>query len=390
MKAPLLICGCLLSFSVHAFAQSHGGGHTGGSGSTGTGSGVGVPSNSPGITGGSSSITPFISGKVVLDDGTAVTEPVAIETLCLGSRHTVAFTDSRGAFNFQFGDPASSAGTDLSDASNSMLTHQQSQQQATNWKSCQLDAVLPGFTSEVIELASRVDALTDTDIGRITLHRLAQVEGSSISVTSALAPPAAQKALVKAREAEKKGQLDQAQQSLEKAVKIYPKYAAAWFELGQVQVQKKDLAGAKQSFQQSVSADPKFVNPYDGLAQIAFQSKQWPDVLDSTNKLLALNPVNFPTAYFLNGVANYYQRNWDAAEKIVRQGTKIDDAHRVPKLQYLLGMILLQKGDYNAATDSLKQYLQLTKQPSEIAETNRALGEIEKLTAKQNAPDEKR
>lgn len=338
----------------------------------------------------SASASPFVSGKVVLDDGTPLTEPAAIETLCLGSRHTVAFTDSHGAFSFQFGDPAMEGNADLSDASNGMLSHRQNQQQASNWKECQLDAVLPGFTSEVVELASRVSGMDDTDIGRVTLHRMGQVEGSSISVTSALAPGAAKKALDKAREAEKKGQWDQAEQALEKAVHIYPKYASAWNELGRVQMQKNNLVAAKQSFQQSVSADPKFVNPYDSLAVLAFQSKQWPEVVDTTNKLLALNPVNFPTAYFLNGVANYYMRNFDAAEKIARQGTRVDDAHRVPRLQYLLGMILLQKRDYQGAAESMKQYLQLTKQPAEIAEAQKELGEIEKLSAKPGATDEKR
>lgn len=317
----------------------------------------------------------------MLDDGTQLSEPVAIETLCRGQRHTVAFTDAHGNFDFQFGDPNLPQNGDFTDAANSMMSATQNQQQETYWKECQLDAVLPGYTSEVIELAERVDASGESDIGRVSLHRMAHVEGTSISVTSAVAPSGAKKALEKAREDEKKAQWDKAEQSLQKAVKIYPKYASAWFELGRVQIERKDLAGAKQSFQQSVNADPKFVNPYDGLAQIAFQARQWAEVVDSTSKLLALNPVNFPSAYFLNGVANYYQHNLDAAEKAVRQGVRVDEAHSVPKLQYLLGMILVQKHDFAGAEDSLKQYLRLTKQPAEIAEAQKELGEIEKLSA---------
>lgn len=391
MKAPHWICGCLLSFSLSilAFGQHGGGGGHSGGASGGGGVAVGG-SPSTGITAGTSSLQPFISGKVAFDDGTALTEPVAIETICRGNRHTVAYSDAHGIFSFQFGDPTRVGNPDLSDASNTMLTRQENQQNQADWKSCELDAVLPGYTSEIVELASRVDALDDTDIGRITLHRLAQVEGTSISVTSALAPADAKSALQKGREAEKKGQWDKAEQSLQKAVKIYPKYASAWYELGRVQIEKKDLAGAKQSFQQSVTADPKFVNPYDGLAQLAFQAKQWPEVVDNTNKLLALNPVNFPSAYFLNGVANYYMKNFDTAEKIVRQGTKVDEAHSVPKLQFLLGMILLQKHDYAGAEASLRQYLQLTKQPAEIAEAQKELGEIQRLSSQPAPSDVKR
>jgi tetratricopeptide (TPR) repeat protein len=387
MKAPQWICCCLLSLSltVLAFAQHGGGGSHGGStGSTG-GSGSGTVGGTAGpgtIPSMSSSLPPFVSGKVVLDDGTQLTEPVAIETLCRGQRHTVAFTDAHGNFNFQFGDPTMADSGDFTNAANEMMTPGQNQREAVYWKECQLDAVLPGYTSEVVELAERVDSAGDNDIGRVTMHRMAQVEGSSISVTSALAPGGAKKALEKAREQEKKAQWDKAELSLQKAVKLYPKYASAWFELGRVQLEKKALVSARQSFQQSIAADSKFVDPYDALAQLAFQSKQWPDVVDSTNKLLALNPVNFPDAYFFNGVANYYLHNFDAAEKTVRQGVKVDEAHRLPKLQYLLGMILLQKHDYPGAESYLKQYLQLTKQPAEIAEAQKELGEIEKIADK--------
>lgn len=385
MKAPQWICGCLLSFSLTVFAfGQHGGGSRGGSSGSTSGSGGvaigGTPSlgNAPTT---SSSLSPFVSGKVVLDDGTQLSEPVAIETFCRGERHTVAFTDSHGNFSFQFGDPTLPQSADFSDAANSMIDAAQNQQQQTYWKECQLDAVLPGYTSEMVELSERVDSAGESDIGRVVMHRMAHVEGTSLSITSALAPSGAKKALEKAREEEKKAQWDKAGQSLQKAVKIYPKYATAWFELGRVQIEKKDLAGAKQCFEQSVNADPKFVNPYDGLAQLAFQARQWPEVVDSTNKLLALNPVNFPSAYFLNGVANYYLHNLDAAEKTVRQGVRVDDGHSIPKLQYLLGMILLQKHDFAGAEDALKQYLRLTKQPAEIAEAQKELGEIEKLSA---------
>ncbi len=392
MKAPLWVCASLLcgSLAVTALGQSRGGGSrgNGNSGSAGVGPTFGPNVSQPGGLS-SASTSPFISGKVVLDDGSVLSEPAAIETICSGVRRTVAYTDNHGAFSFRFGDPASAANGDITDASSSMMVRPSTQQQSTSWKTCELEAALAGFTSEVIELANRADALEDSDVGRIKLHRMAQVEGSSISVTSALAPPDAKKALEKARDAEKKQQWEQAQRLLEKAVNIYPKYATAWYELGHVQMQRNDPVGAKRSFEQSVAADPKFVNPYDGLARLAFRLKKWPEVTDTTNKLLALDPVSFPAAYFLNGVANYYLQNWDVAEKIVRQGIRVDDAHRLPKLQYLLGMVMIQKHDYEEASDFLKQYLQLTKQPAEIAEAQRELATIEKLSGS-SAAEQKR
>jgi tetratricopeptide (TPR) repeat protein len=261
-----------------------------------------------------------------------------------------------------------------------MTTRATSSQDRRDWRDCQIQAVLAGYSSQIVELASRMTNLESVDLGTITLHRLEHVEGTSISVTSMMAPSSAKKALEKAREEERKGKWEQAQKSLEKAVQIYPKYAVAWCELGQVQVRQNDLLAAKKSFDQSVAADAKYVKAYDGLAQLAYHANQWPEVVEVTNKLVALNPVNFPNAYFFNGVANYYLGNLDAAEKSVRQGVRVDDTHQLPKLRYLLGIVLIRKREYREASDQLQQYINLTKDPAEIQEAKKQLAEIERLS----------
>ncbi len=46
----------------------------------------------------------YISGKVVMDDGSAVLQNITIERVCSGISKTVAYTDSNGRFNFRWGD----------------------------------------------------------------------------------------------------------------------------------------------------------------------------------------------------------------------------------------------------------------------------------------------
>src|ERR1700685_3923365 len=46
----------------------------------------------------------YISGKVVMEDGSPVSPNVTIERVCSGMSKTVAYTDSKGHFNFQWGD----------------------------------------------------------------------------------------------------------------------------------------------------------------------------------------------------------------------------------------------------------------------------------------------
>lgn len=387
MKAPrsgraflLVVLAACLACGLGANAQSR-------PGPRGNGTFTGRVPDSSNPTG-TIATTAFISGKVALDDGAELTEPAAIQTVCRGDRHTRTYTDHHGGFSFELGEPSQNSTGDLSDASNAMITRASIQRDERNWRDCQVQAVLGGFSSEVIDLASRMNTLESTDVGRIVLHRMAHVEGTSISVTSALAPSGARKALEKGREAEQKKNWDRAMQALQKAVQIYPKYAAAWFELGRVQMVKNDAAAAKLSFQQSLAADAKYVPPYQGLAELAFQAKQWPEVIHTTEQMLALNPVSFPVAYLFNAVANYYLPDLEAAEKTARQGIKVDSQHQIAKLHYVLGLVLLKKQDYQQAAIYFRQYMRLTTESSELEAANRQLAEIARLSPTANSDAE--
>jgi len=363
-----------LSLPVRAQVRGNGGGMSGMSTTSESNATASVP------------VAAFLSGKIALEDGSRLSDPAAIQLICHGQRRTAGYSDLRGAFSFQFGDTSSAAAVaDTSDASSSIMIRGESRQDERDWRDCELQAVLAGYSSPVIELASRMSRLESVDLGTITLHRLEHVEGTSISVTTMLAPKLATKALQKGREEEKKGKWEQAQKSLQRAVEIYPKYAVAWTELGVVQVRQNDTESAKKSFEQSVAADPKYVNAYEGLAQLAYRANRWPELVETTDKLISLNPVNFPGAYFLNGVANYQLGNFDAAEKKIRQGIRVDDSHEVPKLQFLLGMILARKGEYQEASEHIKQYLDMTKNPAEIEEAKKLLANIDRVSAKPNA-----
>src|SRR5262249_17815188 len=170
-----------------------------------------------------------------------------------------------------------------------------------------------------------------------------QVEGLTLSVTSAQAPSKAKKEYEKGRDSEKKEKWDAAQESLKKAVAEYPQYAAAWYELGRVQAKKGDSEGAKQSFHQAIAADQKFVSPYHDLADIAVREQKWQEAADNSASLLKLNPVNFPGDWLINAAANYNLRNYDEAQKSAVRGVNVDQQHQFPKLEFLLGLTLAQK-----------------------------------------------
>jgi tetratricopeptide (TPR) repeat protein len=344
--------------------------------------------------------TLFLSGKVAIDDGTQLTEAAAVRTICKGQTRIQAYTDAHGNFSFELGGrmPMATVGIEDADTSfdhtgfnNGVASGGASGQQGSGrqWQECELQAVLAGFTSEVLELSSKVSELGSigsVDVGRIVLHRLGGVQGFTVSATSALAPSGAKKAFEKGREQAKKEKWDDAQRSFEKAVAIYPHYAVAWFELGRVELKKKDLANARHCFEQALAADPKYVSPYQALSDVAMQEQKWQEVLDDTKQVLALNPLSFPDAWFRNALGNYHLGNLAAAENSARQGIKVDATHQFPKMEYLLAVLLMKRAAYQEAYDHMRVYSHLVTNPSDVDEAQKQLAEIARVSASAGAP----
>src|SRR5207237_7456572 len=112
--------------------------------------------------------------------------------------------------------------------------------------------------------------------------------------------------------------------------------------------------------------------------QLNAESKE---LVKNTHQILAQKPVNLPYAWFQNSVGNYSLKNFEAAERSARRGLKIDPSHQTPKLEYMLGMILMQKASYKEAEDHMQQFLHLATQPAEVEEAQKQLAQIAKLSA---------
>jgi len=327
----------------------------------------------------------FLSGKVRVDDGSELTDAATIESLCNGDRHFEGYTDHKGNFSFEFGKQRGMGNDDVTTTASNMPGQPRTAlQQRRELQQCELLAVLPGFTSQVVELAS-VDLTESMDVGTIVLHRLQHVQGFTISATTAMAPSKARKAFEKGRDQEQKQKWQAAEKKFQEAVQIYPKFAAAWLELARAQLQQKDMAGARQSLQQSVAADPQFVSPHGLLAVMDFQEQHWQDVINETNAVLRLNPLSFAQDWYYNSAANFYLGHYADAEKAARQGIQTDVEHRIPKMEYLLGVILAQKHDYQGAAEHMRNYVRLAPKSSDVAQVNAQIAQMDRLSSTQSA-----
>ncbi|MBA3914128.1 MAG: tetratricopeptide repeat protein, partial [Acidobacteriales bacterium] len=179
----------------------------------------------------------------------------------------------------------------------------------------------------------------------------------------------------------KKSRWDAAEKHFQEAIRIYAQYAPAWFELGRTQVLQNNPAAAQQSFEQALKADPKFVSPYQALAELAARQEHWAEVVKFTDAVLALNPTNFPQVWFMNAIGNFDLHQLAAGEKSVREGLRLDVQHQMPRMEYLLSLILAQRQQYHEAAEHMTGYLKLATTPAEIADAQSQLRKLSHLAA---------
>lgn len=345
----------------------------------------------------------YLSGKVLMDDGTPPPETLVVERVCNGTARPEGYTDSKGRFSFALGQNTAvmadaSVGAIGDFGSGSSLGNNRGNGglggggsrslSERDLAGCEVRAVLPGFRSDVVSLSGR-RSMDSPDVGTLILHRLAKVDGYTFSGTTAFAPKDAKKAYEKGREEAKKKKLPEAERDLQKAVDLYPKYAVAWYELGMVHQQQKQLDDAKKCYVESLKADSKYVNPYAQLARLSVAEQNWEQTAEYSGKLLKLNPYYSPELYFYGAVANLNLKNLDAAEEQAREGLKMDPQNRNPRMNQVLGVVLAQKQDFKGAAESMKSYLKLAPNAPDVDHVKRQLVEIERQLAPEAATSNK-
>jgi tetratricopeptide (TPR) repeat protein len=371
----------------------------GGTPTTGSGGQTSVQANpnlgsGGGAMGANTSRPIYISGKVIIEDGSTVPQNVTIERVCSGIAKTVAYTDSNGRFSFPWNDrsmivsDASDAGSGGSRSTSSGGFGSSQSAGGGNtlgadpfgnrMMNCALRASVAGFTSDTVDLFNRKTA-DSPDVGTVLLHRIAGVEGSSISLTSMMAPKDAKKAYEHGLQSLLKNKPNDAAKDFEKAVAVYPKYADAWVNLGKVRIEQQSIEPARAALKKAMEADPKLVAPYMELGLLAAKDAHWEESGRYLDRAVELDPVDFPQAWYADAVANYNLKKYDAAEKSAREAMKLDPRHVNPRSSYLLGLVLAEKKDYTGAAAELTAYLKLAPNAPDLAQVKDQLGQIEKL-----------
>ena len=303
--------------------------------------------------------TVFVSGKVLLQGGGAAPQ-VLIERICSGMVRREGYTNSKGTFQFELGRNSAERDASQGDSdrmvANKLARSTPAGGSEIRFDDCELRASLPGFVSSLVPMRVEGDASL-VEVGTIVLKKMGNVEGSVVSVTTMAVPKDAREAFDRGRKEGTEKKFDEAVKDLNKAVTIYPQYAAAWSLMAEIHRLQNQFEPARKEYAQALAADPKFVSPYFGLAAMAVVENKWTEAAQLTDQLIQLNSFAYPMAYFFNAAANLNLGKLDEAERSARKFQEMDKSHSRPDIALLLANILTGKHQYAEAAQLYRDYL---------------------------------
>ncbi len=301
-----------------------------------------------------------LSGQVVLHDGTPAPKETVVQLYCPSGRQPQANVDSKGSFSFNVGGtqsyrmtdssrtlPSEPVGTSAPDRSHVSMT------------GCTLRAFLPGYTSSRINLGRR-SVFESSEIGTLVLTPGGGAPEALISVNTLSASKKAKKSFEQARKelAKQPPNAEKAAKELEKAVKEYPKFTEAWNLLGEARIRMGDLEGAVAALRKAVDIEPGFAPPYITLTLAELQKGRMAEAAKLAGRAVELEP-GLAEAHYYRAVAWSNLGDAAKAEESIRAVHSSPDAKRYPRTHFLLGNILVGKGDVSGAAAEFRRYVEL-------------------------------
>jgi tetratricopeptide (TPR) repeat protein len=311
-----------------------------------------------------------LKGKVAVEGGLLPWDPIPVTVTCNGKAAYTTVTDAKGRFGIL---PSQIPGevSQQGDRERQITVH---------FEGCAVEAALTGFSSSVLTITA--GNLRDTpEIGTITLTREFTARGTAVSATSQSVPAEASKHWGKAGEEILDHRPDRARRQLEEAVRIYPGFAEAWYQLGTLQLLSNPRE-AQTCLRKSAAADPAFVSPHEQLAGLAVQQEDWPSALASVDHHLQLDPKGTIRIWYYSALSNLHLGNIVAAENSANKLLAMDPLHNIRNGEQLLAVILARKTDYANALAHLRSCLSYVPDGPDAEMIRGQIAQLEKQVTK--------
>jgi tetratricopeptide (TPR) repeat protein len=152
------------------------------------------------------------------------------------------------------------------------------------------------------------------------------------------------------------GFVDEAQAAFEQATVNQPDYAAAWFNLGTIYLNKKMFPEARKSLGEAVRLNPQDADAWNNLGMIAGQQEQYDEALRDFMAAARANPNH---ALAVDNMMRIYRFQGRAADAQRSLEELIAKAPENANLHLALGMALVAQHNMEGAREELKSAVRL-------------------------------
>ena len=216
----------------------------------------------------------------------------------------------------------------------------------------------------ILELRAKHDA---------TLNRLSKVV--SAAELKQTVPAAAKKQYERGLKFVSKGNFQQAATHFQEAIAIYPEYLAARNDLGAQYLKLKQIDEAEKHFEIVLRNDPKNFNAKFNMGLVQVERRNYDAAISLLQEAIAIDSTR-PVARLWIGIAKLEMGEINIAEAELTRAL-ITGGEECVAAHYHLARIYLTRGDRLEATRSVKSYIQLAPKGELIKEAKALAHQLE-------------
>jgi tetratricopeptide (TPR) repeat protein len=179
---------------------------------------------------------------------------------------------------------------------------------------------------------------------------------ATVSVAAMLVPSKARSFYQKARAACAKGNFDDAQKHLDRAVQAYPHFAEALTLRGLLQLRTNHIDQGRQDFEQAIQYDPNYGPAYVALAAAYNAQARYDDALRTLEREAAIAPTAWQ-GYLEMAKASIAKGMYDQGLQFAEKAEQLNGNH-FAAIHLLKAYAMIPLKFYSRAKEELQAYLQ--------------------------------
>jgi tetratricopeptide (TPR) repeat protein len=313
----------------------------------------------------------YLRGKVARDDGSPPGKLVSIERLCIGRDPKIVATAGKSGeylwraegdfMGLDIFKVTSATGASPLPISSTSRNGSGITRPGTGTGDCVLRADLSGYHSTTIDLTDK-SLLKSPSLPLLVLAPKRPGEDLEIDRSMSIPGPV-RKAWTSAEKAMRAENWPEAERQLRAVTATDPKFRTGWLTLGLAYHNERMSTEARDAFRRAVALDPKPLQTQLMLIQANLECQDWVEASRTAAALIAADVKHsYLDAYLYDAIALYHLRDMERAEARVNNVLQLDKAHRFPRAEYVLGLILEGRQEFASAHEHMARYLEL--QPS--------------------------